>query len=109
MSAALKLNGSHNGACASVSAEPAAEPSRFYSAGEVKILVIDDDPTIGRLVQAAFAAHDFCIDLVADPEQVEAALRQGPYHVVVLDYVLPGLDSAQVVDMVRELQPDASV
>jgi len=109
MSAALKLNGSPSTAGAPAPTQSAAEPSKFYSAGDVKILVIDDDPTIGRLVQAAFAAHDFGIHVVADPDQVDAALRQGPYHVVVLDYVLPGLDSAKVVEMVRELQPDASV
>ncbi len=89
--------------------DDAAEAGRYYSAGDVRILVIDDDSAIGRLVQATFASYDFRIEVVDDPAQVEAHLRGEPYHVIILDYVLPGLDSAQVMQSVRELQPDASV
>jgi DNA-binding NtrC family response regulator len=71
--------------------------------------VIDDDPAIGRLVKAAFAPHCFHVDTVADPERIDAQLRKRAYHVILLDYILPGLDSAQVMEMVRDLQPDASV
>ena len=113
MSATVKLNGNQaapaESSSASTQTEPSAQTSRFFSAGDVRILVIDDDPTIGRLVQAAFASHDFTIDVVSDPEQIENGLKQGVYHVVVLDYVLPGRDSAQLVQAVRDLQPEASV
>jgi CheY-like chemotaxis protein len=92
--------------------DPAAEADeigRFYSAGDVHILVLDDDLAIGRLVQAAFASHDFHIDVVSDPSLIEAQLKAKQYQVIVLDYVLPGLDSAQVMQMVHDLQPEANV
>jgi len=87
----------------------ADETGRFYCAGDVHILVLDDDRAIGRLVQAAFAAHDFHIDVVSDPSLIETQLKAQQYQVIVLDYVLPGLDSAQVMQMVHDLQPDANV
>jgi DNA-binding NtrC family response regulator len=101
-----KINGSQP---AAEEAPRPAETSRFYSAGDVQILVVDDDPAIGRLVQATFAAHDFHIDVVSDPGLVDAQLRQQQYHVIILDYVLPGLDSGQVMQTLREVQSDASV
>jgi len=85
------------------------EGGRMYSAGDVRFLVIDDDPAICRLVQAAFAGHEFNITVISEPLLVEPALRQHSYHVVILDYVLPGLDSAAVLRQVQETQPDASI
>jgi DNA-binding response OmpR family regulator len=104
-----KFNGTHGTAAVAEETPRPTEASRFYSAGDVRMLVLDDDPAIGRLVQAAFAPHDFRIEVVSDPSCVDAQLRQQQYHVILLDYVLPGLDSAQVMQTVRELQPDASV
>ena len=43
------------------------EASRFYTAEDIHILVLDDDPAIGRLVQATFAGYEFNIDVVSDP------------------------------------------
>jgi DNA-binding NtrC family response regulator len=83
--------------------------TRTYSAGDVRVLVLDDDPAIGRLIQATFADHDFRIDAVADPNLMENALRNQNYHVVVLDYVIPGLESEQLMDCIRETQTDAHI
>jgi FixJ family two-component response regulator len=80
-----------------------------YSAGDVQVVVIDDDPSIGRLVEATLAGHDFNIRIVSDPPQVEPVLRQQRFQVVILDYVLPGLESAHVLKLVQETQPDASI
>ena len=85
------------------------EGGRMYSAGDVRIIVIDDDPAIGRLVQATLAGHDFNIEVVSDPHLVESALRNQQYHVVILDYVLPGLEPEQVLEWIRDHQAEASI
>jgi CheY-like chemotaxis protein len=85
------------------------EGGRMYSSGDVRIVVVDDDPAIGRLIEATLAGHEFNITIVGDPAQVETALRQTQYHVVILDYVLPGLESGAVLKLVQETQPDASI
>jgi CheY-like chemotaxis protein len=104
-------NGAANGPEAETApVEEAVHPAgRMYSAGDVRLLVVDDDPAIGRLVKASLAAHDFAMDIVTDPAQVEAQLKAHTYHVVILDYVLPGLDTGQVMQWLQELQPDAAV
>lgn len=87
----------------------AIEGGRMYSAGDVNILVLDDDPAVGRLVQATLAGHEFNIEAVSDPHLVAPTLRRQTFQVVILDYVLPGLESADVLKMLQESQPDASI
>jgi CheY-like chemotaxis protein/DNA-binding XRE family transcriptional regulator len=81
----------------------------LYCANEVRILVLDDDESICRMIQAALGSSAFKVDTVSQPTQVQEVLQSRLYHVIVLDYVLPGLESAQVLDWVRETQPDASI
>jgi DNA-binding NtrC family response regulator len=81
----------------------------MYSAGDVRIVVIDDDPAIGRLVEATLDGNEFKIEIVNDPQKVDSTLRDRQFHVVVLDYVLPGLDSTAVLKLVQETQPEASI
>jgi CheY-like chemotaxis protein len=91
---------------------PARGPApllELQSSGDIRILVIDDDPPTCSVIQSALANRDFVIDTVSDPALVESALRSGRYHLVVLDYVLPGLEPEQVFAWVREMQPDANV
>jgi CheY-like chemotaxis protein len=95
--------------------EPAAQPcwsteaGGLYRSSEVRILVLDDDPSICRMIQAALAPSDFKVEVISEAELVEAALRNQPYHLIILDYVIPGLESEQVLNWVREHQPAASI
>src|SRR5437762_1664782 len=68
-----------------------ADEGRPYNMGSIRLLVVDDDPAVGRLITAALAQHEFVIDVVSEPHQVEAYLRKQEYHLIILDYVLPGL------------------
>jgi CheY-like chemotaxis protein/DNA-binding XRE family transcriptional regulator len=81
-------------------------------AKEVRILILDDDEATCKVMSAALAGHGFQIRSVSDPAQMQAALQTPPgeaYHLLLLDYVLPGLEPDQVFGWVRDLQPDASV
>jgi len=97
------------GAAAAADHPRGHEANGLYCSGEVRILVLDDDHAVCRVMQAALAPSDFKVDVVCEPSLMESALRSQPYHVVILDYVIPGLDSAQVLDWVREHQQDASI
>jgi CheY-like chemotaxis protein len=81
----------------------------LYCANEVRILVIDDDAAVCRVMQAALAPSDFKVDTVSDPARAEEAIKGAPYHVIILDYVIPGLESEQVLSWLREYQPEASI
>lgn len=72
---------------------PKGQPSvrELQSSGDIRILILDDDPHTCAVIQAALSNRDFVIDVVSDPMLVESALAGTTnYHLIVLDYVLPG-------------------
>jgi DNA-binding response OmpR family regulator len=88
---------------------PRESANSLYRSGEVRILVVDDDPAICRVIQAALAHDGFVVDAVADPTHVEEQLDGRDYHVIILDYVIPGLKSEQVLEWLRQYQAEASI
>ena len=88
---------------------PNSEAGNLYCSGEVRILVLDDDESVCRVMQAALAPGDFKVDAVSDPTVMESTLRSRQYHVIILDYCIPGLESKQVLEWVRTYQADASI
>src|SRR5687768_14356835 len=92
---------------------PARTPAplgELQSSGDIRILILDDDPATCAVIQAALSNRDFQIDAVSDPVLVESVLsRRGHYHLVIMDYVIPGLEADQVFGWVRDYQPDANV
>src|SRR5262249_38987800 len=110
-------NGMSDVAPTAVSDDPPSESRAWanqdsgslYCSGEVRILVLDDDESVCRVMQAALAPGDFKVDAVSDPALMEATLRGRQYHVIILDYCIPGLESQKVLEWVREHQADASI
>lgn len=90
-------------------AEVETESTKLYSAGDVRLLVLDDDPAIGRLIKAALTGHGFVIDVVSDTTLMEKQLLSQQYHLIILDYVLPGLDANRIMEIIRDHQADTSV
>ena len=88
---------------------PREASSHLYRSGEVRILVVDDDPAICRVVQATLGHEGFLVDAVSEADQIEARLRSADYHIIILDYVIPGVEAEQVLEWVRRDQPDASI
>jgi DNA-binding response OmpR family regulator len=82
----------------------------LQSSGDIRILILDDDPATCSVIQAALSNRDFVIDVVSDPALVESALaRPNSYHLIILDYVLPGLEADQVFAWIRDSQADANI
>jgi CheY-like chemotaxis protein len=84
--------------------------SELQSSGDIRILILDDDPATCSVIQAALSNRDFQIDAVSDPMLVESTLnRRNHYHLIILDYVIPGLDPDQVFGWIRDNQPEANI
>ena len=82
----------------------------LQSSGDIRILILDDDPATCSVIQAALSNRDFVIDVVSDPSLGESALaRPNHYHLIILDYVLPGLEPDNVFAWIRDSQPDANI
>ena len=91
-------------------ARTGAPVRELQSSGDIRILIVDDDPATCSVIQAALSNRDFQIDAVSDPMLVETSLsKRDHYHVIILDYVLPGREADQVFAWVRDFQPGAKV
>jgi DNA-binding response OmpR family regulator len=74
-----------------------------------RILLVDDDPAILRLLDVNFRMEGFDVDATSHGEEaLAAAARQRP-DVVVLDLMLPGLDGHEILRRLRETPATADV
>jgi two-component system copper resistance phosphate regulon response regulator CusR len=67
----------------------------------VKILVIEDDPTVGQFVKRGLEEQRWGVDLAADGESGERLAASGAYDVVILDMRLPGRTGLEVLNGLR--------
>jgi two-component system response regulator (stage 0 sporulation protein F) len=74
------------------------------------ILVVDDDPLVRATIVAALGELGYLTGEAADGEAALAALRAAePPSLVILDYVMPGMDGAEVAREIAALAPDLPV
>jgi two-component system, chemotaxis family, chemotaxis protein CheY len=71
----------------------------------VTILLVDDSPTIRRMVRAALASLSE-VDFVEAGTGLEAieALALGPVHLMILDLTMPDMHGLEVLGFVRSHQ-----
>ena len=67
----------------------------------MKILVIEDDPTVGEFVRRGFEEQRWQADLVANGAEGERLAATQPYDLVVLDMRLPGRSGLDVLRSLR--------
>jgi two-component system response regulator QseB len=68
----------------------------------MRILLIEDDPMIGRAVQQGLLQRGFAVDWVLDGRSAELALANGVYDLAVLDLGLPRKDGRAVLETLRK-------
>lgn len=75
----------------------------------VRILIVDDDKAICDYMQTLLEKDGFVVKTLSDPTLVEDEVRQGDYHVMILDVMMPKLDGIEVLKRVRAIDTDVAV
>jgi two-component system chemotaxis response regulator CheY len=75
----------------------------------LRILAIDDSPTMRGLVSAALAPHGFAVHLAEDGQQGLDQLGAADPHLVITDLNMPRLDGFGVIEGVRASPRHAKV
>ncbi len=74
------------------------------------ILVVDDDSQVRAAIRRALVELGYEVGEAADGESALAALREAERpQLVILDYVMPGMDGAEVAREIAALDPDLPV
>jgi len=66
-----------------------------------RILVIEDDLSIGQVLELNLADEGFVVELAIDGETGLAKLANYPYDLLILDVMLPGIDGLEVCRRLR--------
>ena len=96
--------------------ETAPQPERplptgaLAPAGEGKrILVLDDDQSVREVLVESLKAAGYDVFEASSGEQALAALPEFDPDLIVLDFVMPGLNGAEVAARVRQTRPKQKI
>jgi two-component system response regulator QseB len=75
----------------------------------MRILLVEDDPMIGRAVEQGLSAEGLAVDWVRDGQAADTALTGHAFDLVLLDLGLPRLDGIAVLQKLRARHDDVPV
>lgn len=73
---------------------------------EAKILIVDDDPKLGDLLQRYLGEQQLDTSVVQNAMQMDAILEQESFALIILDIMLPGEDGLSIA---RRLRSQSSI
>ena len=73
--------------------------------GGARVLVVDDEPAILRVVQTNLSGHGFRVDTAASGQEALATAARVRPDVVLLDLGLPDMDGIDVIRSIRQRAP----
>jgi two-component system, OmpR family, response regulator len=75
----------------------------------IRILICDDDKAICDYVETLRTKDGYEVKTLQDPSAVEDEVKNGDYHILVLDVMMPKLDGIEVLRRVRKIDDDIAV
>lgn len=67
----------------------------------MRVLVIEDDPTLGHALQEFLADQGYAVDWLKEGDRVEGAVTGQTYDLLLLDLTLPGISGLDVLRRLR--------
>lgn len=74
----------------------------------VSVLCVDDQPEATSLLAQQLGKHFNCVTANKADEALKSMSEQGPFHVIVCDYLMPGMNGVELLETVRERWPDTA-
>ncbi len=67
-----------------------------------RVLIVEDDPSIRRLVEKLLQRHHIHIDIAPDGRIAVEKLRDNKYSAVVLDLMVPEVNGFELIEHIRK-------
>jgi len=84
---------------------PAQRPTTPERSGRAKVVVIDDEPLVGRSIRRALRGHD--VEVYSSGREAIDRLRSGePFDIVFCDLMMPEVSGIEVYNQVATVVPD---
>ena len=70
-----------------------------------RILIVEDEPAIREMVESALISAGFATALAGDASEADAEIRVAPPHLILLDWMLPGVGGVEFARRLRRSDP----
>ena len=67
-----------------------------------KILIVEDEPLLGNLLQQRLIKEGFAVELIRDGEEALNALKANTPDLLLLDVILPKISGFELMEKVRQ-------
>lgn len=74
-----------------------------------RVLVVDDEPSIGAVVGQVLGEDGFEVTWVESAEEALTQFQAKPYPVVITDVVMAGMDGMELLRQIKDLLPETEV
>jgi heterodisulfide reductase subunit A len=74
-----------------------------------RILVVDDELAVRDSLKEWLAEEGFTVSMAGSGAEALAALTTEPYHLMLLDIKMPGMDGVEVLERAKALSPELTV
>jgi DNA-binding NtrC family response regulator len=75
----------------------------------MRVLVVDDDREICDYMETFLSKDGLEVKSLSDPEAAPEEVKNGGYHMVVLDLMMPKMDGVEVLQRIRKVDSDIAV
>ncbi|TXH25372.1 MAG: response regulator transcription factor [Cyclobacteriaceae bacterium] len=76
---------------------------------KIKILYVEDEPFLGRIVKESLESRDFEVAMVTDGQQALSVFERDKPDICVLDVMLPSKDGYAIAKEIKQVNPDVPI
>ncbi len=76
---------------------------------EHRIMVIDDENIVGKMIRASFEKDGYQVETFLDAEPALARLTEESFDVVITDLKMRDIDGMEILKTIKEKHPDVKV
>ena len=71
-----------------------------------RILLVDDEPNVLSALKRVFRQENYAVVTVSGGPEALALLQKEPFHLMISDYMMPGMTGAELLKQVKALKPE---
>ena len=76
---------------------------------KTKILYVEDEPFLGRIVKESLESRDFEVNMTSDGKDAMSLFHQVQPNICVLDIMLPNKDGYSIAQSIRQVNPEIPI
>lgn len=76
---------------------------------KIKILYVEDEPFLGRIVKESLESRDYEVVMIADGKMAQSAFEKNRPDICVLDIMLPTKDGYAIAKDIRKINPGTPI